>query len=376
MRKTDSGPLEGNAEAPKQDEPARAVPPRQEIESYGIHRFSTTTRLIVTFAMVALVTAAIFIVVQIVMSVIQSNILAPETYAGMLIAAILAIIPATWLGFLSARGITKPIARITDTVKEIKSGNYSARTGFTGYDEIGSLGSTLDAMADTIQRNAEYERQITVDVAHELRTPLMAMQANLEAMIDGIIPADFDHLVTVNSEVLRLGRLVEAQLRLSRLEARMVEVHLRTLDLGELIARLISSYELLVESSGLVLDLAAEKDVLIHADPDMMRQAAANLLSNAVRYTPEGGCVRVSVRRKGGMAELEVTDTGIGIGEENLDTIFEKYQRVESNPTSDAGGLGIGLAMVREIVDIHGGTVSVESSLGLGSSFTISLPAC
>ncbi len=358
----------------RESEDSRKLASQQEVESYGIHRYSTTTQLVVTFAMVALVTAAIFAAIQIIISLVQGNILAPESYLGMVVAAVLAVIPATLFGLFSARGITVPIAKIIDTVNEVKSGSYSARTGFTGYDEIGRLGSTFDEMADTIQRNADYERQITVDVAHELRTPLMAMQANLEAMIDGIVPADQEHLVTVNSEVLRLGRLVEAQLKLSRLEARIVEFHPRRLDLGELITRLISNYKLLVEGSGLVLDFAAEENACIYADPDMIRQAAANLISNAVRYTPEGGRIRVLVRRQDETVELEVADTGIGIGEEDLDTIFKKFQRVESNPTRDAGGLGIGLAMVREIVDINSGTISVESQLGLGSSFTISLP--
>lgn len=353
-----------------------SLTPRLEVESYGIHRFSTTARLVVTFALVALVTAALFAAIQIAITFAQGNALTVESFWGMASAAALAVVAATLFGLFSARGITVPIAKIIDTVNEIKAGSYSARTGFTGYDEIGRLGSTFDEMADTIQRNAEYERQITVDVAHELRTPLMAMQANLEAMIDGIIPTDSEHLITVNSEVLRLGRLVEAQLKLSRLEARMVEFQPRRLDLGELIARLISNYELLVEGSGLLLDFSASKNVYICADQDMVRQAAANLVSNALRYTPEGGRIRVLVRKRGTEAELEVADTGIGIGEEDLDTIFKKFQRVESNKSRDAGGLGIGLAMVREIVDINSGTILVESQLGLGSSFTVSFPLC
>jgi len=345
-----------------------------EIESYGIHRFSTTTRLIVTFAMVALVTAAIFIAAQISIAIMQGDILASESYAGMIIAALLAVIPATLFGLFSARGITVPIAKIIDTVNEIKGGGLSARTGLTGYDEIGRLGSTLDEMADTIQRNTDYERQITVAVAHELRTPLMAMQANLEAMIDGVVATDAEHLITVNSEVLRLGRLVEAQLKLSRLEARMVEFNPRKLDLGLLITRLISNYTLLVESSGLVLDFSAEKEVFVYADPDMIRQVAANLISNAIRYTPEGGRIRVLVRRKQQTAELQVTDTGIGMDKKDLEAIFEKFHRAESNPNKDSGGLGIGLAIAREIVDIHKGRIEVQSELGLGSSFTLILP--
>lgn len=347
---------------------------RQEVESYGIHRFSTATRLVVTFVTVAVVTAAIFAAAQIVTALTQGVILSLETFVVMVLAALFAVIAATLVGLFFARGITKPIAKITDTVSEIKGGSYSARTGFTGYDEIGRLGSTLDEMADTIERNAKYERQITVDVAHELRTPLMAMQANLEAMIDGVISADAEHLITVNSEVLRLGRLVEAQLKLSRLEARMVEFYPRTLDLGTLIARLLSNYSLLVEGSGLVLESSVEEGVGIYADPDMIRQVASNLISNAIRYTPEGGRIKVVVRRSERTAELEVTDTGIGIGEEDLEAIFNKFHRADSNQSNEAGGLGIGLAIVREIVKIHQGTVSVQSELGLGSSFVLALP--
>lgn len=350
------------------------VAPLQEVESYGIHRFSTATRLVVTFAIVALATAAIVIATQIFIALSQDNLLAPGWFIGMIAAAVLAVIPATLLGFFSARGITEPIAKIKDAVDEIKGGNYSARTGFTGYDEIGRLGSTLDEMADTIRRNTEYERQITVAVAHELRTPLMAMQANLEAMIDGVIATDNERLVTVNSEVLRLGRLVEAQLKLSRLEARKVDINVRKLDLGVLLARLISNYKLLVESSGLVLDFAAEKEVFTYADPDLMRQVAANLISNAIRYTPEGGHIKVYVRRVGQNAELEVVDTGIGIAEKELNEIFKKFHRATSNQGGDYGGLGIGLAIAREIIDIHKGKIIVKSELGLGSSFTITLP--
>jgi len=348
--------------------------PKPLVESYGIHRVTTTTRLIVTFALVALVTAVIFSAVQILVVLMEGNILAPQSYVGMVVAALLAIVLATLVGLVSARGLTGPIAKIIDTVNEIKGGDYSARTGFTGYDEIGQLGSTLDEMANTIERNTEYGRQITVEVAHELRTPMMAIQANLEAMIDGIIPADSEHLIAVNSEVLRLGRLVEAQLKLSRLEARMVEFNPRKLDLGQLIRRLVSNYSQLMESSGLILDFAAENDVFVFADPDMIRQVAANLISNAIRYTPEGGCIRVLVRRRKKIAELEVADSGIGMDEKDLDKIFEKFRRADSNPSKDSGGLGIGLAIAREIVDIHKGKIKVSSELSLGSSFTLLLP--
>jgi signal transduction histidine kinase len=360
-------------EASELEAPEESVP-EPEVESYGIHRFSTTARLVLSFAVVALVTAAIFALVQMVVAISQGIVLEAESYWGMVAAVLLAVLPATVIGLFSARGITVPIAKVIDTVNAIKGGSYSVRTGFTGYDDIGRLGSTLDEMADTIERNTEYERQITVDVAHELRTPLMAMQANLEGMIDGVLPADAAHLITVNSEVLRLGRLVEGQLKLSRLEARKVEFHPRRLDLGALIGRLVSNYRLLIEGSGLVLDFSTGADVYIYADPDLIRQSAANLISNAIRYTPEGGLLRVQVRKSGLKAELEVSDTGIGIDEADLEKIFSKFWRAKDDRSRDNGGLGIGLATVREIINIHKGSINVQSQLGLGSSFTITLP--
>ena len=229
-------------------------------------------------------------------------------------------------------------------------------------------------MADTIQRNTEYERQITSDVAHELRTPLMAMQANLEAMIDGVMPTTDAQLLTVNSEVLRLGRLVDGQLKLSRLEARKIAFRPRLLDLGDLINALIEDYKLLVESSGLTLRSALQEQTLVYADPDLIRQATANLISNAVRYTPPNGSITVTVQSQDNISHLTVADTGIGISSQDLKDVFNKFWRAEEARQNYQGGLGIGLAVVREIVSMHGGTIEVSSQLGAGSSFTISLP--
>ncbi|GHT78103.1 hypothetical protein FACS1894104_0800 [Actinomycetota bacterium] len=345
-----------------------------EVPSYGIHRFSTASRLVVTFALVAALSALILVVLQVVVDTTQNYQIEPVIYVVFVLASILAVVLATIVGLYSARGITRPISIITDTVNEIKGENYQARTGLSGFDEIGRLGRTLDEMAETIQRNSDYERQITVDVAHELRTPLMAMQANLEAMIDGVMSADAEHLITVNSEVVRLGRLVEGQLKLSRLEARKVEISPRRLDLGELITRLMSNYELLVEDSGLGLEYHTNSNVFITADADLIRQATANLLSNAVRYTPEGGTIKVLVQKRGNWAEIVVEDTGIGISKEDQDNIFSKFWRATGDRNRDHGGLGIGLAMVREIVNMHGGKITVQSELGKGSKFTVALP--
>ncbi|MDR3136049.1 MAG: HAMP domain-containing histidine kinase [Coriobacteriales bacterium] len=344
----------------------------QEPESYGIHRFSTATRLVITFLLVACVSVLFFALTQMSWAFAQSIVLGPSVYLGLVITVLLAVALATAVGLYAARGITRPLDRMTKTAQEIKAENYTARTGLSGYDEIGRLGRVLDEMAGTIQRNTEYERQITADVAHELRTPLMAIRANLEAMIDGVLPTDNEQLDALNSEILRLGRLIEGQLQLSRLEARKVAFQPHRLDLGELSARLAGGYRQLAEDQGLTLRISTQSDVMVYADADLIRQIMANLIANAIRYTPASGTVSIQVQRNGTTALLTVQDTGIGIKPQDQQSIFNKFWRADDS--RGHGGLGIGLAVVRAIVNMHGGSIEVRSQPGRGASFTVSLP--
>ncbi|WP_270295256.1 sensor histidine kinase [Eggerthella sinensis] len=210
-----------------------------------------------------------------------------NSYQAMIFATVLAIVLASCIGFLFARTLVRPINRMTTTAKAIKEGDLSARTELHGEDEIAHLGETFDAMADSIERDRELERRLTTDVAHELRTPLMAIQSTVEAMVDGVFAADEERLETVNSEVQRLSRLVDAILKLSRLENRSTPMKKEVVDLGNLIAGIVATHEAFVADSGLTLKYEMEPGVCVQGDADMIRQATANLISNAVRYTPE-----------------------------------------------------------------------------------------
>ena len=202
----------------------------------------------------------------------------------------------------------------------------------------------------------------------------MAIQATVEAMVDGVYEADEERLVTVNSEVQRLSRLVDALLKLSRLESRSQPMKEDIVDVGELIEGIVSTHEMFVSDSGLTLDYHAEDNVLVVGDPDMIRQATANLISNAVRYTPEGGHIDVTVRRGDIMASIAVKDTGIGLTREEAKMVFSRFWRADAGRTRESGGLGVGLAVVKEIVDRHGGWVQVEGEKGEGACFTIHIP--
>ena len=298
-----------------------------------------------------------------------------NSYQAMLFATVLAIVLASCIGYLFARRLVAPINRVSSTAVAIQEGDLSARTGLKGEDEISQLGETFDAMADSIERDRKLERRLTSDVAHELSTPLMAIQATVEAMIDGVYECDEERLETVNSEVQRLSRLVDALLKLSRLENRSTPLKLEVLNVGDLIESIISTHEAFVADAGLKLSYEREDDVYVMGDADMIRQATANLISNAVRYTPEGGSVTVRVFKcEDGTAAIQVQDTGIGLSPDEAKMVFSRFWRADAGRARESGGLGIGLSVVKEIVDQHKGWVDVVGQKGVGSTFTIHIP--
>ena len=212
------------------------------------------------------------------------------------------------------------------------------------------------------------------NVSHELRTPLMAIQSTVEAMVDGVFEADEERLETVNSEVQRLSRLVDAILKLSRLESRSTPMKKEVVNVGELIAGIVATHEAFVADSGLTLKYEMEQGVRVLGDADMIRQATANLISNAVRYTSEGGLVTVRVKRGDIMASISVQDTGIGLTPDEAKMVFSRFWRADAGRTRESGGLGIGLSVVKEIVERHNGWVQVEGRKGEGACFTIHIP--
>lgn len=291
------------------------------------------------------------------------------------IAALMAIALASVAGLGYANRLVRPIERITATAQALRSGESEARTGFDGEDEISVLGRTLDEMADAIEADRELERRLTADVAHELRTPLQAIQATVEAMQDGVLPADQERLGTVRDETVRLGRLADAILELTRLERGSLPFDLRRLDLAAPVRAAVDSHEALFEAAGLTLSVAIAPGLTINGDSDRLQQAVSNLLSNAARYTPEGGEVLVTVARRDGAALVEVSDTGIGVADADLPHLFNRFWRADDARARSTGGLGIGLAVTKEIVERHGGRICVERRPEGGSRFSINLPS-
>ena len=300
-----------------------------------------------------------------------------NSYGAIATAAAIAAVLACVIGYFVSRGMAQPIQRITSTAKQIRNGDLTARTGVTGADEIGQLGETFDDMATTIERDIKLEHRLTGDVAHELRTPLMAMQATVEAMQDGVLPADDEHLEVVASEVRRLSRLIDAMLKLSRLENGTTEVKVEKTDMVYLVRSLVSAQHQLFHERGLHLrfvDETSHGELYADVDPDLIREAIVNLMSNAMRYTNADGWVKVSLRQDRSDVLIAVQDTGIGIAKEDIPQTFSRFWRSDVSRERVSGGLGVGLAITKEIVDKHNGTILVESELGKGTTFTLRIP--
>ena len=220
-----------------------------------------------------------------------------------------------------------------------------------------------------------------LDLAHELRTPLMAMRATLEAMIDGALPTDREHLCTVHASVLHLCHLVDLQYSLSRMERGDIKLDLKHFDMGEMIEELAQLFAPLAQESGLTLSHVFEEGLRVSGDPGLLRQAVSNLLSNAIRFTMPGGHILVMARKAGQLLEVVVEDSGVGIKPEDLERVFVTYWRstdisldASNSPLPLNEGLGIGLAIVKGVAELHGGSVSVESTPGEGARFCLRVP--
>ncbi len=242
-------------------------------------------------------------------------------------------------------------------------------------DVIGAVGLFND-----ISHFYEIERlrrEFIANVSHELKTPLTGIRGFIEPLMDGTVDDEATHhkyLVLIRDEALRLNGLIDDLLNYSRFEAGKVELNLVPLDIGNVIRNVGFRMQLLADSKGISLELRVSDEIpFVHGAEDKIEEVLCNLLSNAIRYTLEAGVIIVSVKDEGEVLRVSVSDSGLGIDEEALPYIWERFYKVDKSRTLSSGGTGLGLAIVKSIVDAHGGTVSVESKVGEGSTFSFTL---
>lgn len=276
----------------------------------------------------------------------------------------IALAVALGLTLVISRRITRPIEQLTLAVRDVGRGRPTAHVRVTGRDEIARLAASFNAMVDAVAAQDELRRRMVGDVAHELRTPLTNLRCELEAFQDGLAIPDAARVASLHEEVLHLQRLVEDLQELAIAEAGALELRRDRADLGEAIARIVGDRAEVTAAAGLAVDV----------DLVRLRQIVHNLLGNAARHSPAGAPVRVVVARAGADAAVSVIDRGPGIAAHHLDRIFERLYRVDDDRGRARGGAGLGLAIVRRLVELHGGRVWAESVEGAGATFTFTLP--
>jgi signal transduction histidine kinase len=287
--------------------------------------------------------------------------------------AVLAL--AVGVGLFMARGISVPIARVVSATQAIAAGRRDVRISEKSrMREIAALTGAVNGLSQGLRDQEELRRRLTADLAHELRTPLAALQGHVEALVDGVWQPDADRLAGLHEEVLRITRLVKDLERLAREESAAVGVAAWPTDLSVLLGAIVTHHQPLFGAKGVSLSAAVPPGLAAEVDPDRLSQAVVNLLSNALEFTAPGGTVAVTAAARASAVEIAVADTGIGIAADDLPRIFERLSRVDPSRSRQTGGAGIGLAITRAIVEAHGGTIRAESRTGKGSVFTIRIP--
>lgn len=289
-----------------------------------------------------------------------------------LISGALAIAAALAIATLLAQTLTRPLRRLRDTAERMERGELDTRVESTGSAEFVALGRALNRLAETLEHEEEVRKANAADLAHELRTPVNALLTRIEAAQDGVLP-ETDNLEAMHSEALRLTRLLDDLARLADAERPGMLLEKRPVDLAEVAQTVASSFEPRFDGSGVALAVDTER-VVVAGDRGRLEQIVTNLVANAHRYT-DSGEVRLTVRPEGSTAVLEVADTGVGIAADDLRYIFTRFWRGDRSRSRATGGAGIGLSIVRELVKAHDGRVDVDSTLGQGSSFRVTLPA-
>jgi two-component system sensor histidine kinase BaeS len=283
---------------------------------------------------------------------------------------------AAGLGLLMARRITVPLSRIALATQRIAGGHRDVTIAEkTNVRELDGIARAVNDLSRSLGEQEALRRRLTADMAHEIRTPLATLQSHLEALVDGVWEADPSRLSGLHAEILRINRMVMDMENLARYESDSLVLSRTTVDLVALSIAIVANHEPQFRMQG--VDLAFSSDLtvaLIQADSDKLSQAVINLLSNALKFTPAGGAVRVKVGGRDGSVALSVRDTGIGIGAADLPFVFERFYRADSSRSRATGGSGIGLAITRAIVEAHGGSITASSESGAGSEFRISLP--
>ena len=294
------------------------------------------------------------------------------------ILAWMAIVAATVLvvNSLVLRTITRPIGELNAGISQMSQGNLSARVDVRGNNEFAGLAKAFNSMSERLEQLDKSRSQFVSNASHELKTPLSTMKILIETLLyqDPMDPGMAKEFMTdINQEIDRLNRIVSDLLTLVNIDSGM-KMNLADMDISALLQEQVKRLGPLARENGIELDCAAKEILEVNGDALKLQQVVYNIIDNAIKYTPRGGEVHCSAVRSGKKAVIRVSDTGVGIPEEDLPHIFDRFYRVDKARSRETGGTGLGLSIVKQFVLLHGGTIDAKSTFGKGTTFTIELP--
>lgn len=278
------------------------------------------------------------------------------------------------IAIVIASKISKPIEVVSNMANVMGEGGYNSQLDYkSNIFEIDTLIRSINDLAYKLNEQENLRKRLTTDISHELRTPLTSVQTHLEAMIDGIWEPNIERLTSVNEEVIRLTSLVNQLSNLARFDSEKSKLNLSEFNIESLIKNIVYNNQgrALEKNINIIFDL---ESVDVYLDKDKISQVIVNLLSNAIRYTKDGSNILVRAYREKNNIKIHFKDEGIGIPKENLSHIFERFYRVDESRSKNTGGIGVGLTIVKSIVDLHNGKIEVKSKVNQGSEFIVSLP--
>ena len=293
-----------------------------------------------------------------------------------LVVGLLFVIMSVYIGTIFVKKITKPLEIMKNAAEKVTAGDYSARVPVFSKDEIGQLGTAFNLMSVSIQKEDERKKEFLEDVSHELRTPISYVKGYSEALKTGLVKTSQEqerYLALIHREASRMERLVGDLLDLSRFDSEDFRLELRPLPLAQLVEDCLEKYSPTLQQKGLLLNSDLDPDIIVNADEGRIEQVIQNIVDNAINYTEQGRINVLLVKHEKGCI-LSIKDTGIGIPREDIQRVTQRFFRVNKARTRSDGGTGLGLAISNKLIQLHGGTLEIESDLGEGTCISIVLP--
>jgi two-component system, OmpR family, sensor histidine kinase BaeS len=307
----------------------------------------------------------------------QGDVLPSWLLNGLLIGAFASISLALVTAYQAAKRIAQPIEAVSRAATQMGQGDLGARAPIdvtlsrSSFETL-TLAQNFNTMAEALERAQQQRRDMTADIAHELRTPLGVMNSRLEALEDGVIPFDLPEVQKLQHHTKLLIRLVEDLRVLSLADSGQLEIHPRAFDLATNARITVGGFEARANAANVGLELLAPSSVMFTGDPDRITQVISNLISNALQHTPAAGKISIKLEQSD-QIKLEVRDSGPGIPEDQLERIFDRFHRIDASRSRASGGTGLGLAIVRTLVELHRGTVKASNAPDGGAIFCVVL---